>query len=430
MLRDYLQLPTLVKILCFGTLINRAGSIVIVFMTVYLSETLGYGVPFATVCVGMLGLGAMMGSILGGQLADQMGRRFVMLLALFGGSAIVLLLGQLRNPWMVLATIGLFGVVVDMYRPAATAMMADVVPVARRAHAFALMYISINLGFAVAPVAGGFLAEYSFGLLFFVDAVTMSAYGLIVMVFVSETLPQSNRSLAGAETQHQALSDSADHPSDALHDSDSGDSVADVPLGQAIRTMLTDKPFMLFCIAGFLTSCVFMQCLSTLPVYIREAGFNHVQFGVLMSLNGILIVLLQLPTTHWTKRFNSMSVMIAGTLFVAVGFGITGLGNRFWFLGLTIVLWTIGEILKAPYQQSIVTALAPTALRARYVGMQGVCFGLSVTIGAPIGGLVLTQFGPSALWAGAFVIAIAATACYVLSRTAITQRIRLAEASE
>ena len=308
MLRDYLQLPMLVRVLCLGSLVNRAGSFVVIFLTLYVSEHLGFGVPFATLCMGVFGFGSMIGSMVGGQLADQLGRRIVMLLALFGGSAVLLLMGSISNPWLFMITVGVFGLVMDMYRPAASAMIADVVPVARRPHAFALMYISVNLGFAIAPIVGGFLAEYSFTLLFVVDALTMSLYGLIVSVLVRETLPQRAEVDRGTP---------ASQPKDE-----------EVLLRDAIQTMLTDMPFVMFCVAGFLCSCVFMQCISTLPVYIREAGFSHSQFGTLMSINGVLIVLLQLPAAHWTSRFNAMSVIVIGSSLVAVGFGSTGFWQR------------------------------------------------------------------------------------------------------
>ena len=162
----------LVRVLCLGSLVNRAGSFVVIFLTVYVSEHLGFGVPFATLCMGVFGFGSMIGSMVGGQLADQLGRRIVMLLALFGGAAVLLLMGSITNPWLFMITVGVFGLVMDMYRPAASAMIADVVPAARRPHAFALMYISVNLGFAIAPIVGGFIAEYSFKL--FVHGPTLS----------------------------------------------------------------------------------------------------------------------------------------------------------------------------------------------------------------------------------------------------------------
>ena len=235
----------------------------------------------------------------------------------------------------------------------------------------------------------------------------MTLYGVIVWLLVRETLP-------GREVSDESK------PSPEQRDEE-------IPLRDAIGTMLADSPFVMFCFAGFLCSCVFMQCISTLPVYIREAGFSHSEFGTLMSINGVLIVLLQLPAAHWTSRFNAMSVIVVGSCFVAVGFGSTGFGTGFSFLAVTVVLWTLGEILNAPYQHSIVTDLAPVSLRARYLGMFGLCVGFSLTIGAPLGGMILTRFGSQSLWAASFVVALTAIGCYLASYAAITNRIKRAE---
>ena len=105
MLRDYVQLPLPVRILCLGSLINRAGSFVLIFLAIYASEQLGFGVPFATACIGVLGLGSMAGSMLGGHLADRFGRRGVMLFALFGGALLLLLLGNVTNRWLFMLSV-------------------------------------------------------------------------------------------------------------------------------------------------------------------------------------------------------------------------------------------------------------------------------------------------------------------------------------
>ena len=99
MLRDYIELPLSVRVLCLGSLINRAGSFVMIFLTIYASEEMGYGVGFAAACMGVFGFGSMLGSILGGHLADQIGRRTVMLIALIGGAAGLLLISSMENRW-------------------------------------------------------------------------------------------------------------------------------------------------------------------------------------------------------------------------------------------------------------------------------------------------------------------------------------------
>lgn len=399
MLRDYFSLPASVKILCMGSLINRAGSFVLIFLTIYASEQLGFGVTFATACMGVLGLGSMGGAMLGGQLSDQIGRRKVMLVSLFGGAGMLLLLGSIENRAGFMLTVGLFALVSDMYRPAATAMIADLVGPEKRSHAFALMYIAINLGFAIAPPLGGFLAEFSFQWLFWADAVTMLVYGVIIMRKIPETVP-TQQSDEG-ELEPQAMT----------------------PFPEAIRRISRDVPFVLFCLSTLLIAIVFMQGMSTLPLHIRQSGFTNVQFGFLMSINGALIFLLQLPMTHWLSRFNAMTIVLLGGVLISIGFGLNSLHTSVFFIAMTVCVWTLGEILQAPFKQSIVTRLAPVDLRARYIGMFTLCYATALTIGAPIGGEVLSRFGPRVLWNGTFVIAMMAVVIYLLIHRSITARI-------
>ncbi|MGB7344432.1 MAG: MFS transporter [Pirellulaceae bacterium] len=406
MLRDYFDLPLSVRILCLGSLINRAGSFVVIFLTIYASEQLNFGVSFATACVGVLGLGAMVGSIVGGNLADQIGRRAVMLIAMLGGAAMLLVVGWQTNRWAFMAAVGGFSTLAEMYRPAVSAMIADVVTVGQRAHAFALMYIAINLGFAIAPSLGGALASISFKLLFVGDAVTMLIYGLIIWLSIDETLPLKV---------------------DALETDSAGESLS---LRQVAWQAARDWPFVGFCLATLLISLVFMQCMSTLPIYIRSLGFSNFEFGLLMSINGAMIFVLQLPMTHWLTRFNSMTIVLVGGVLVTIGFGVTGSGSRFAFLALTICVWTLGEILQSPFKHAIVTQMAPVKMRGRYLGIYTMSYALALTIGAPTGGKILTRFGPQALWMVAFVVASLAVVVYAVIHRSVSARVRAAELTQ
>ena len=189
MLRHYTQLPATVHLLCFGSFINRAGTFVMLFLTIYLTQQLGTGKAFASYCIGVFGFGSVVSSLVGGQLADQFGRRSTMLLALFGGATALLALSVVRNPWAFMVVLFLFALIIEMYRPASSAMIGDVTTSDQRPHAFGLLYIAVNLGFAVAPPIGGLLASQSFLWLFWVDALTTAMYGVVVLLLIRETRP-------------------------------------------------------------------------------------------------------------------------------------------------------------------------------------------------------------------------------------------------
>lgn len=440
MLSHYVQLPTTVHVLCMGSFINRAGSFVILFLTIYVSEELGMGKTFASYCIGAFGLGSVVSSLIGGQLADQFGRRSTMLFALFGGAAALISLSRITNGWLFMAVLFLFAVIMEMYRPASSAMIGDVTPLDRRPHAFGLLYISMNLGFAVAPPIGGFLASQSFQWLFWGDAVTTALYGVVVLLLIRETRPphriidsnermasrlvESDSPVAAAEAlasldvtdgQQRFASDSRIPLADLKGaENDRKESARPESAKAALRHIAGDWTFLLFCFCSLLTNLVFMQAFVTLPLYLRGMGFNELQFGMMICVNGILIVLFQLPLTHMLSRYNRVNVILCGELLLALGFGLTVFADSAALIVGTIVLWTFGEILQAPYKSTIVTEMAPPSMRARYMGIFGISHSLSLTIGAPLGGEILARYGPNALWPGCFGLLLVTTALYIV----------------
>ena len=283
-------------------------------------------------------------------------------------------------------------------------MIADLVPIERRPHAFALMYISVNLGFAIAPPIGGFLAGFSFEWLFWFDAATMAVYGVIILLATRETrVREDSAKPSEQDSQRETVADQ-------------------VCWSDAARTILGDGPFLLFCLSTLLIALVFVQGLSTLPIYIRQIGYSNVEFGLLMSVNGILIFVLQLPLTHWLSRFNSMSVLVVGGILIAMGFGMTAFDQRLVFVGCCIAVWTLGEIFQAPFAQSIVSNMAPDSMRGNYMGLFTMCYATALTIGAPLGGEILHHLGSTVLWGCAFIVSMIAVLLYFSIHSIVTRR--------
>ncbi|MFH1418191.1 MAG: MFS transporter [Planctomycetota bacterium] len=443
MIRQYLDLPRSIHILCFGSLVNRAGTFVVIFLTLYLKTSLGLSVTFATTTMGFFGAGAIVASLVGGQLADQIGRRPVMLFALLGGAVILVVFSFVTTPWLIVLMVLLFACVAETFRPAASAMIADLTTPEQRPHAFALMYVSINLGFAIGAFIGGIIASYNFHWLFWGDALTSAIFALIIFAALRETLPArvTAAAAAGARilSRTELTRDSTDkrekhrdvEPTDtaenteATHNTEPPSlSVESVPILAAARHIVTDTPFVVFCLATFLIALVFMQSLSTLPLYIEQRGFQPHDYGKIIALNGLLIVLLQLPLTAFLARFRRGNVMVVGALLNAVGFGLTALAVNLSHFALTIVIWTLGEIMAAPYSHAIVSDLAPARLRARYMGVFTMSFSSAVMFAAPIGGAILASedLGGRYLWSGAGVVAMISAALFFSVRRHVTQK--------
>jgi MFS family permease len=393
MLREYLALPRTVHILCLGTLINRAGSFVILFLTFYLQERLQLGGLFATQAIGVFGLGTLLAAIVGGQLADTIGRRTVILLSLLGSGGVLLFFAKLSNPWAILAFTLVFAFLVDMYRPAVSAMISDVVELERRPHAYGLMYIAINVGAAIAPLVGGLLATQAFEYLFWGDAATSVAYAVIIAIFVPETLGRSREAAAATDETSNPQSASAAY-------------------GYIIR----DATFVRFCFGTLFLSFIYMQAMSTFPLYLRELSFGPEVYGKIIALNGLLVVLFQVPMTHLVNRFNRAKVIVLAALVTGIGFGLNGLASTPTVFAVIVVVWTAGELMQSPLVPSIVSDLAPPALRARYFGLLSMCYSGGNLIAAPLGGWVLVRFGGAWLWTGCVLTGMLSAGFYLTTR--------------
>jgi MFS family permease len=297
-------------------------------------------------------------------------------------------MSQAQDRWSLMVLIGLFALLNEMYRPAASAMIGDLTRPRQRPHAFSLMYVAINLGFAIAPPLGGWLSEHSWQMLFVCDAATAAAFGTLILLSCRETTPE-------VDVEESSVS-----------------------AGSFVGVVLRDSRFLLFCLATLLVAVVYLQGMSTLPIHIRSLGFSNADYGKLIAINGILIVILQLPLTHALNRFNRLVVILIGGVLVAAGFGLTGFASSMWMFAVSIAVWTLGEIMQAAFNQAVVAELAPAEMRARYFGCFSMTFSLSLSIGAPLGGFVLERYGARYLWNGCLFTAMLAVALYlvILSR--------------
>jgi len=406
MLRPYLELPRAVHILCLGSFVNRAGTFVIPFLTLYLTTKRGFSELAATSGAAICGAGSVVAALVGGHLADQIGRRRVMLLSLFGNAGVLLVFGFLHSPWTMLPCLFLFTLLADMYRPAAQAMLSDLVEPQRRSLSFGLMYTAINLGFGVGAWAGGKISSrLGFQWMFTIDAATSLIYAVIILILIRETL--GRRSNPPLEASVPVEGDAVD-PTTLVPQVKPNEEVS---VGEAVQRILRDRIFLLYCLASFFIGTVFVQSMTSFPLlFQREYGINSETYGWIISVNGFLIALCQLPVTAATQRRNRGNVMILGSLALACGFGATELASTPVGLGVTVAIWTVGEMLMAPFNGPIVTDLAGPKMRARYFGVFGMSFSSALTLCTPLGGWVLQRFGGVVLTRGCFVVGLIAVA--------------------
>ena len=356
-------LPRPVWVLCAGTFVNRFGSFVAVFLVLYLREQ-GYSIAESGLVVSFYGIGNVVAAAVGGWVADRFGRRNALALSMFGSAATLLLLSQAASLPLIIVLTTLAGLTGEMYRPAAAALITDLTPAGERIPAFALNRLAINAGFAAGPAVAGLLAEHSFFLLFLGDALTSVAFGVICLAALPE----------GVRVRRE-----------------------DERRGEAIRTVFHDRLFLFFLISSVLGAFVYFQSQTTFPLHVKASGLSEADYGLLISLNGLAIVLLELPLVSVTQRFPYRPVLALGSVLVGLGFALNAVANNLPELAFTVLVWTLGEIVYAPVASAYVGDIAPEHLRGRYQGAWGLSWGFAFVF-APALGAAIFAWSPDGLW--------------------------------
>jgi MFS family permease len=351
-----------------GMLANRLGSVVGPFLALYLSTARDFSVAEVGVVLTALGFGSACSQSVGGVLADRIGRRRTMVLGLLSSAVALGLVGLSRGLLLTCLAAAVYGLVLDLYRPAMNAAVADIVPAHDRVRAFGLTFWAINLGFGVAAVLAGYLAERGFWLLFVLDAVTCVVFAGLVLRGVPESRPERT--------------------------GDPG----------RLRDALSDRLLLGLVVLVVLHAVVYMQSYSTLPLVIREDGLGPSGYGLAMALNGFLIVLVQPWVLQPVSRLPRGRVLLVAALVQAVGFGGHAFADTTAQHAMAVAVWTLGEVLGAGLFGALVAGLAPAHLRGRYMGVFGTSFGLAALLAPALGTATLAGPGEGTLWAGAAVL--------------------------
>jgi len=386
------DLPSTFWWLWAGTLVNRAGAFVLPFLAFYLTDELDLTPTFVGLVLGAFGLGSTVAALVGGVLADRLGRRPVLLGSQVSTAATLVALGLTTGSVPVLVLVGLLGLTSNTSRPAFSAMMTDIVPPEDRVRAFSLNYWAINLGFAIAPVLGGVLASSGYLTLFLVDAATTLVFAVLVFLRVPESRPE-------------VLVAEGEQPG----------SMADV---------LRDRVFLTYVLLTFCFAVVFMQHLSSLPVQMGDDGLSPSQYGTVIALNGALIVLVTVPLTRWLQMYPRSRVLAISSVFVGLGFGATAWAASVPAYAATVAIWTVGEVIGAAVGPSVVADLAPAALRGRYQGVFGFSFATASLVAPLAGGAVYQHLGGTVLWVGCAVLSFVTGAVHLAVGPARGRRLR------
>jgi MFS family permease len=369
--RDTLRgLPRRVWIISVGNLIFQAGSFLPVFIVLYMTQR-GHSAGAAGLVLGASGLGRVLGNVIGGYLTDTIGRRWAILLSVMatsGLTASVPFLGPLPT---IIAVVGLIGLVSQIYRPAMAAVLIDSVSSAQqRLAAFGVLRFAQNIGSSLGGVLGGVLASISYAGLFLVEAGTLLLFGMLVAVLLRDA-PQQQP--------------------------DSGTAEKRAAPEAGYRQALSDRTLVRFLLMTVLSMFAYIQTAVGLPLHVDDVGLSARDFGLLMGLNGLLVVLLELPITSVISRYRPEYVLAVANLLTCGGLALSGFTSGMALLAATVVIWTFGEMAYSSIVQAHLASLTPRGMVGRYQGLYGAAYALGTGAGPVIGAAVYT-IGPWVLW--------------------------------
>ncbi len=369
----YKGYPNAFKVLVLASFIDMLGGFLLYpFFALYITQRFGVDMIIVGLLFTVFSAGNIIGSMVGGALADKYGRRVMIIVGLIisgTGSILMGLVDDLNVFFILAASLGLVG---NIGGPARQAMVADLLPKEKQAEGFGIMRIFMNLAATAGPLLGGFLATQSYMWLFLSDAVSSFITAIIVFVVIPETKPEK--------------------PEDKPEES-----VISTIVGY--KEVLKDGVFMLFLFVSAIMVMVYMQMNSTLSVFLWEVHkFPLQSFGLLLSMNALMVVVLQFWITKRISKYAPMKVMAIGALFYVVGFGMYGFISAVFLFFIAMIIITIGEMIVTPIQQTAVASFAPEDKRGRYMAMYGFSWGIPNLFSVLVAGLIMDNIGPNWVW--------------------------------
>lgn len=352
-------------------LVNRSGTMVVPFMSIYLtSPSMGYSIAEAGIVMGLFGLGAVAGAFLGGRITDKTGFYPVQVATLIGGGILFIVLGQMKSYSLICLFSFLLSMINEAFRPANATAIAAYSEENNRTRSYALNRLAINLGWAVGGAAGGFIASVSYELLFWVDGVTNIVAALLLLYF----LPPSSNYIKPPKVEQ--TSDSS-------------------------LSAYQDRFYVFFIILTVLFATCFFQMFSTLTVYFKkEMNFSESYIGFLMAVNGLVITFVEMIVVFKLegKRRNTFYIF-CGVLLCGLAYLMP---NAFYLSHalavVMILLITFGEIFSMPFMNAFWIGRSAAHNRGQYAGLYSIAWATAQTCGPLFGSLIAEDWGFGILW--------------------------------
>lgn len=350
-------------------LVNRAGAMVIPFLSLYLTSYLDFSLNQVGWILSFYGFGSVAGVFMGGKLSDQIGYYKVMYFSLIATGIVFFIIQYITDFYALCAGIFVLTLVADTFRPAVWVALDDYSEPENRTRSVTLIRLAINLGFSLGPALGGLIIMYlSYKSLFLVDGITCLLASLIIMIYLRQ------------KSELKKKGDTSDSPK---------------------LSPYADGDFLIFWLGMFLMGFIFMQVFSTIPLYYKEEmGLEEGHIGLLLAMNGLLIFLLEMPIVNAMVKgkLDNLKIIIAGSFLLVLSFLVLNGGSWVGFAVIGIVFMTFGEMLGFPFSNAFALERSKRGNQGAYMAMYSMSFSVAHILGPNIGMQFSDRFGFASTW--------------------------------
>jgi predicted MFS family arabinose efflux permease len=353
--------------------INRAGAMVVPFLSVYLTEALGFKLKDAGIIMSLFGLGATCGAFLGGWLTDKIGHFKVQFTSLLLSSGMFLVVVQLKTFESIAAGIFFLSLVAECLRPANASSVAYYANPENVTRAFSLNRMASNLGFSIGPALGGLLASIAFYWLFIGDAITCLGAGIFFYFYF--------RSRTGSKPRKAGIPDLA-------------------AIRGKIQSPYKDLKFVLFAVLSCLFATTFFQFFTTLPIYYRKVyDLSESGIGLLLALNGVLVFSMEMVIVYIIgDKYRLAHLMAFGTVVMGFSFVLLNLFQGHPVLYAAMAILSASEILAMPFMATIAVQRSNESNRGAYMGLFTLSYSAAHIISPYLGTSIIAAYGFETLW--------------------------------
>ncbi|WP_296312343.1 MFS transporter [Winogradskyella sp. UBA3174] len=350
------------------TFVNRAGTMVIPFLSLYLIDDLQFTFKDISWIMSAFGLGSVVGTWIGGKLTDKIGYYKVMVRSLLSTGFLFIALQFLNTFTSVCIGIFLVMVVADTFRPAMYVAMSVYSKPENKTRSVTLIRLAINLGFSAGPAIGGIIiTTIGYGGLFWIDGITCMLATLLLIKVLNPRVAK---------------------PVDNI--------IVDNPV-----SVFKDKPFWIFFVTMFIFGIIFLQYFSTMPLYYKEVhSLSEFEIGLLLGLNGLFIFILEMPLIKWLEhtKYTKIGLMLFGLILIAISFYVLNLTSWIGVLLIGMLFMTVGEMIAFPFSNAFAMDRAKKGKQGEYLSMYVMAFSIAHIFGHNLGLRLVDSIGYNKTW--------------------------------